>query len=100
MLAILYHFDRLFFYKETNRERKLPMRRSLPFLVLLLATAAACSKSSPDQSPSQPMASHAPASADVSESAAPSGQASRDAGPNVGVTAAPGVAFNYHYAFS
>ena len=28
------------------------MRRSLPFLVLLLATAAACSKSSPDRSPS------------------------------------------------
>jgi len=76
------------------------MRRSLPFLVLLLVTAAACSKSSPDRSPSPPMASNAPASTDVSESAAAGGQASRDAGPNVGVTAAPGVAFNYHYAFS
>ena len=30
---------------------------------------------------------------------APSTRASRDGGPNVGVTAAPGVAFNYRYAF-
>ena len=74
------------------------MRRSLPFLVLLLATASACSKSSPDRSrsyePGQSSASNA-----VAESAAPGGQASRDAGPNVGVTAAPGVAFNYRYEF-
>jgi hypothetical protein len=78
------------------------MRRSLPFLVLLLATAA-CSKSNPDRSaPSEPAAqsSNAVASYDVSESRAPAGQASRDGGPNVGVTAAPGVAFNYNYEFS
>ena len=79
------------------------MRRSLPFLVLLLATAAACSRSNPDRSqtydPSQGSASNAAASADVSESIAPRGQASRDGGPNVGVTAAPGVAFNYRYQF-
>jgi hypothetical protein len=76
------------------------MRRSLPFLVLLLA-AAACSKSDPDRSgPSQPApASNAAVSADAYEPAAPGGQASRDAGPNVGVTAAPGVAFNYRYEF-
>jgi hypothetical protein len=80
------------------------MRRSLPFLVLLLATAAACSKSNPDRSgPSEPQAqsSNATASYDTSESAAPAaGRASLAGGPNVGVTAAPGVAFNYAYAFS
>jgi hypothetical protein len=76
------------------------MRNSLPFLVLLLATAA-CSKSSPDRSaPAQPaQAPNADARGAVSESAAPSGQAGRDGGPNVGVTAAPGVAFNYNYEF-
>lgn len=75
------------------------MRRTFPFLVLLLATAAACSKSNPERSaPSQPMEA-SNASADVSESAAPAGRASRDGGPNVGVTAAPGVAFNYNYEF-
>ena len=80
------------------------MRRSLPFLVLLLATAAACSKSNSDRSgPSEPQAqtSNAAARYDTSESAAPAAaRASRDGGPNVGVTAAPGVAFNYAYAFS
>jgi hypothetical protein len=76
------------------------MRRSLPFLVLLLATTA-CSKSNPERSgPSQPApASNAMGSADAYEPAAPAGQASRDAGPNIGVTAAPGVAFNYRYEF-
>ena len=76
------------------------MRRSFPFLVLLLATAA-CSKSSPDRSrlSDSPQGSNAAASMDVSESAAPGSRASRDGGPNVGVTAAPGVAFNYSYQF-
>jgi hypothetical protein len=75
------------------------MRKTLPFLVLLLA-AAACSKSNPRSEPSGPApASNAAAAADVSESAAPGGQASRDGGPNVSVTAAPGVAFNYNYEF-
>jgi hypothetical protein len=79
------------------------MRRSLPVLVLLLATVAACSKSSPDRSGSAEPQAQAPspsASADISESAAPAARANRDGGPNVGVTAAPGVAFNYNYAFS
>jgi len=77
------------------------MRRSLPFLVLLLATAAACSKSNPDRTtpspaPSESFSANSAASMD---SRAPAGQASRDGGPNVGVTAAPGVAFNYRYEF-
>ena len=75
------------------------MRRSLPLLVLLLATAA-CSKAGPDRSAS-PQPTQAPNAAPrgEAESAAPGGQASRDGGPNVGVTAAPGVAFSYNYAF-
>src|SRR3954466_8263787 len=78
------------------------MRRSLPFLVLLLATAA-CSKSNSDRSGSSeppPQASNPATSYESSQSAAPTARASRDGGPNVGVTAAPGVAFNYNYAFS
>jgi hypothetical protein len=78
------------------------MRRSLPFLVLLLATAAACSKSSPDRSGSSEPSSQAPsapAAGQPSESRAADSQARSEAGPNVGVTAAPGVAFNYRYEF-
>jgi hypothetical protein len=73
------------------------MRRSFPFLVLLLATAAACSKSNPGSAPSQsgPATSY-DTSGNAAESAAPSRAAG---GPNVGVTAAPGVAFDYRYEF-
>jgi hypothetical protein len=78
------------------------MRRSLPFLVLLLATAAACSKSNPDRSApdSQAQAPTPTATYDSSGSPPTAARASRDGGPNVGVTAAPGVAFNYNYVFS
>lgn len=74
------------------------MRRSLPFLVLLLATAASCGQ--PSSSPSNQMSS-APEAAEMSmDAAAPETAQSRAAaGPNVSVTAAPGVAFNYRYAF-
>jgi hypothetical protein len=73
----------------------MPMRRSFPFLVLLLATAAACSKSNPGSAPSQP-----PTAYDTSGNAAESTAASRaSGGPNIGVTAAPGVAFDYRYEF-
>lgn len=71
------------------------MRRSLPFLVLLLATAAACSKSNPGSAPSQPSTTF-DTSGNAAESAAPSRAAG---GPNIGVTAAPGVAFDYRYEF-
>jgi hypothetical protein len=76
------------------------MRRSLPFLVLLLATAAGCSKSSPDRAPQSGPAQSYDTSGNAAESSAMSGRASRDGGPNIGVTAAPGVAFAYNYAFS
>ena len=79
------------------------MRRSIPFLVLLLATTA-CGRG-PDRSGPSPSDQMSNSSAEASmDSAAPAGivapgQASREAGPNVGPTAAPGVAFNYRYAF-
>src|SRR3954464_3395724 len=80
----------------------MPMRRSFPFLVLLLATAAACSKSNPDRSApeSQAQAPAPTATYDSSGSPPTAARASRDGGPNVGVTAAPGVAFNYNYVLS
>jgi len=80
------------------------VRRSIPFLVLLLVTTAGCSRG-PDRSSPSPSDQMANASAEASmDSAAPQGMAapggaSREGGPNVGPTAAPGVAFNYRYAF-
>lgn len=81
------------------------MRRSLPFLVLLLATTASCGQAdrSMPPSPSDRMSDSSNA-ADMSisaeEASAPSAARSRTAaGPNVAPTAAPGVAFNYRYAF-
>ena len=77
------------------------MRRSFPFLVLLLTTVAACNKSSPDRSApdAQTQSSSPPARMEAADSVAGGGRATRDGGPNVGVTAAPGVAFNYKYVF-
>jgi hypothetical protein len=75
------------------------MRRSFPVLVLLLTTVAACNKA-PDRGLSNQGAAHpANPAAESAASPAMTGGASRDGGPNVGVTAAPGVAFNYQYAF-
>jgi hypothetical protein len=80
------------------------MRRSLPILVLLLATTASCGGSqrnpSPQSEPSSPPPGQFSDSAAPQASPAP-GQAEQRAaaGPNVGPTAAPGVAFNYRYAF-
>lgn len=75
------------------------MRRSLPYLVLLLTTVAACNKAS-DRGVSNQGAGQPPnPAAESAASPAMAGGASRDGGPNVGVTAAPGVAFNYQYAF-
>lgn len=87
------------------------MSRSIPFLVLLLATTASCG-GAPDRSErsdsrgGQPSTQQVrePAAADATESIgapAPGAQAGRAAaGPNVSPTAAPGVAFNYRYAFA
>lgn len=87
------------------------MSRSIPFLVLLLATTASCSRG-PDRSDSQdrqPSTQSVRESGGAQDSApaesmaapAPGAQAGRAAaGPNVSPTAAPGVAFNYRYAFA
>jgi hypothetical protein len=70
------------------------MRRSLG--LLLLFTAAGCSQGQRDDSGGPSAGQN---SADVEASADSSGTAERAAGPDVAVTAAPGVAFNYRYAF-
>jgi hypothetical protein len=87
------------------------MRRSLPLLVLLLATAAACSRADNGTSHNQPgrpadQASNASASTgaeaanDVpSELTAPRGESDRGTGPDLDPAAAPGVAFDFHYNF-
>ena len=68
------------------------MRRVVCFAALGLA---ACG-----QGPQQRSEAPQPSPTTSSESAAPSaGRATRDAGPNVSPTAAPGVAFNYRYSF-
>jgi hypothetical protein len=83
------------------------VRRSSPFLVLLLAATAltGCGQSPERYAPSDEMSESAspqrleapaPAAADATAEQAAERTA---AGPNVGVTAAPGVAFNYRYAF-
>jgi Domain of unknown function (DUF4349) len=85
------------------------VHRSLPFLVVLLATTA-CSQGGqpPSQPPSDQMSNAASADQAPSqfESSGPQGMVAPEAragraaaGPNVGPTAAPGVAFNYRYAF-
>ena len=79
------------------------MRRSIPVLILLLATTASCGQQQRQQpQPQESMSPASPPATPAFESAdeAPQAVASRAAaGPNVGPTAAPGVAFNYRYAF-
>jgi hypothetical protein len=78
------------------------VRRSIPFLVLLLATTASCGEQVRDY-PSQGSSNAASPTLSYeapSEAMADASPATRAAaGPNVGPTAAPGVAFNYRYAF-
>lgn len=75
------------------------MRRSLVVLALL-ATVAGCGSQSDryqeEPPPGGPAANTASAEV-ASDSASPEERAA--AGPNIGPTAAPGVAFNYRYAF-
>ncbi|MBX3562851.1 MAG: hypothetical protein KF780_13685 [Sphingomonas sp.] len=76
------------------------MRRALPFLVLLLATTA-CGVAEPDsrsgiEPPNRTAAGGAP---DAQDAAFTGGEASREAGPDIGTAAAPDVAFSYRYGF-
>lgn len=85
------------------------MRRSLPFLVLLLATAAACGQvdngpsTAPTNAPADQVANAAADSAMAEgippELPAPRGRADRQTGPDLDPEAAPGVAFDYRYSF-
>ena len=81
------------------------MRRSLPFLVLLLASVAACSGGGEpsNRSPSEAVAEN---STDLSSEMAippeltgPGEQSSRETGPDLNPASTPGVAFDYRYAF-
>ena len=87
------------------------MRRSLPFLVLLLATAAACSQAENDSS-TAPLNAAADETANASEAGsdsqmsgippelpAPRRRAERETGPDLDPETAPGVAFDYRYSF-
>ena len=74
------------------------MRRPLAFVLLLLA--ASCSEGE-RQSQREDLQTMDVSEAPPPDAAAPPPPppASRESGPNVGPTAAPGVAFNYRYAF-
>ena len=85
------------------------MRRSIPFLVLLLAGTASCGGGG-SQSGNAPPPPAAPRTS-LQSDAAPAPEASlvapgtgaqgrAAAGPNINPTAAPGVAFNYRYSFA
>lgn len=84
------------------------MRRSLPLLALLLATAAACGQIE-ESNTAAPVgqtenAAEAITGSETSTSIpaelpAPRGQASRETGPELDPSAAPGVAFEHSYAF-
>jgi len=84
------------------------VRRSVPFLVLLLATTASCGQGDRDGPPQNAPAdlktydvqaedAAAPVQVPAARAVAPDPRAA--AGPDIGPTAAPGVAFNYRYAF-
>ena len=87
------------------------MRRSLPLLVLLLATAAACGRVESDNAatPAGAPTDRTTNAADMADSEAlsaippelpaPRARPSRETGPDLDPAAAPGVAFDYSYAF-
>src|SRR5688500_12965066 len=80
------------------------MRRSLPVIALLLATAA-CQGAEQESDTVQMSDNMSEAASDSSLAPAPSelpsssGRAGFEASPDVRPTAAPGVAFDYRYAF-
>ncbi len=82
------------------------MRRSLPFLVLLLAGTASCGGGGGGDSRfgGNAVAPSPPARYQASDSAAPAAAPASESraagGPNVNPTAAPGVAFNYRYSYA
>ena len=82
------------------------MRHSLPILVVLLATVAACGQAVDESSTSTEVGSRdavsnemGSADSAVTESGAPPSRPTRQAGPDIRPETAPGVAFSYRYAF-
>jgi hypothetical protein len=84
------------------------VRRSIPFLVLLLATTAGCSKAVHDgngttAAPAQRNANSAADAAQASpippELSVPASHTERGTAPDIDPDAAPGIAFDYRYAF-
>jgi hypothetical protein len=81
------------------------VRRSLPLLALLLATTACGGGNDPggySDSSSGEAANSTAADADMAlppEGSAPRSRSTRQAGPDIRPASAPGVAFNYNYAF-
>ena len=85
------------------------MRRSLPLLALLLATAAACSQADDNRSGPTAAADRSGDTANASDIAladpipaelpAARARPSREAGPGIDPGSAPGVAFDYRYEF-
>jgi hypothetical protein len=85
------------------------MRRSIPLLALLLATAAGCSQAPTDGNgtgTAPPTTTANATAADASEATAippeltaPRGRVDRGTGPDIDPETAPGVAFDYRYAF-
>jgi hypothetical protein len=87
----------------------LTVRRSLPLLVLLLASAAACSQADDNRSRPTLATDSGGGTANASDMALPDpipaelpaarARPSREAGPGIDPGSAPGVAFDYRYAF-
>lgn len=82
------------------------MRRSLPYLALLLASVAACQgadETATNQPPAEVAADEAAnATAEMAippELTSPRGRGDRETGPDIDPASAPGVAFDYSYAF-
>jgi hypothetical protein len=73
------------------------MRRSLAFCAFLLLAAGCGGGRQSGEAQQEPASSEAGGASTDMDASAPSQRSA--AGPNVGPTAAPGVAFNYRYAF-
>lgn len=85
------------------------MKRAIPFLALLLATTAGCSRADIDGNTTAPAPAETSANATAPDAAemstvppelpAPRRSADRGIGPDVDPGSAPGVAFDFRYAF-
>ncbi|TMJ20006.1 MAG: hypothetical protein E6G92_09700 [Alphaproteobacteria bacterium] len=79
------------------------MKRAIPFLAMLLATTA-CGQAGDPNGRNGPGGSDQPANAantaqESGDIVVPEGEATQEAGPNIGTVAAPDVAFAYRYGF-